>query len=332
MFYGYYSDLPRKLSGRELFELYRKYENGDKEAFEKIYLHHLLYVKNVIDTIFSNFEYDREELFSIGCYGLLKALKSFDVKDHKGFIFSINKGIQSEIGRFLKSEEKHQMVTSFLNFSLPSELGDIISYEKFLLSQGNNLEENFLNQETFRIISELLEKIPNELDQKVIKLYFGFNDEKLSISAIASKLKISEVYISRIIRKCLDHISSSLSFLELEIGNRKKDISEQFNGKTIYEYLGCSKEVFNLIYENLTLEEQERLLLCLNYDFDKPFQKPHISKKELDSFYRIIVKLRNYLANISFGSFQDKPITSYRSLLEQEDIVIKKVPVHSFKK
>ena len=67
---------------KELFDLYRK---GDISAREKIVDGNLKLVLSILK-IFSNSEENKDDLFQIGCVGLLKAVDNFDYELIPGII------------------------------------------------------------------------------------------------------------------------------------------------------------------------------------------------------------------------------------------------------
>ena len=69
--------LPR-LKEEEMDELFRRFKEGDMEAREKIISGNLRLVLSVIKRFASSNE-NVDDLFQIGCVGLIKAIDNFDV-------------------------------------------------------------------------------------------------------------------------------------------------------------------------------------------------------------------------------------------------------------
>ena len=69
--------LPR-LKEEEMDELFRRFKEGDMEAREKIISGNLRLVLSVIKRFASSNE-NVDDLFQIGCVGLIKAIDNFDI-------------------------------------------------------------------------------------------------------------------------------------------------------------------------------------------------------------------------------------------------------------
>ncbi|WP_350344711.1 sigma-70 family RNA polymerase sigma factor [Proteinivorax tanatarense] len=71
------------LSKTEVEKLFERYEKGDEVAREKLINHNLRLVGKVVERYRG--VYDTDDLFQIGCIGLLKAIDSFDFKQNVSF-------------------------------------------------------------------------------------------------------------------------------------------------------------------------------------------------------------------------------------------------------
>ncbi len=291
MTYGYYDNLPDKLSEEELIELFKKYKNGDKKAFEKIYLHNLRFVHFFIGKNFFNLELDREELFAVGCYGLQKAILTFDIGKVK-FLSYASVCIKNEILMFLRKEKRR---IQGLDVSLDEPVisynnGQVRSYEDILADTSVSIEENFFHKERLKYIRKIVEEIPDERNKEIIKLFFGFDGrEPISQLEISKKFNLSQSYTSRIVTRTLKYIALKLK--ELEELPEEDFLSEKKPkvNPTVYDLLDCSKKEFLLIYPKLEIEEQKDLSFLLQADFNKPF----VSSLPLDKIRKLIEKIKN---------------------------------------
>ena len=71
----YGNDCPPSLSDEEVRQLFI---DGSKEAKEKILVHNLRFVKYLVNRLFSNVDYPFDDLVSIGNFGLIKAVDTYD--------------------------------------------------------------------------------------------------------------------------------------------------------------------------------------------------------------------------------------------------------------
>ena len=67
------------LNSEQMLALFRQYQNGDKDAREQLIYSNLRLVLSVIQR-FSNRNENADDLFQVGCIGLMKAIDNFDLK------------------------------------------------------------------------------------------------------------------------------------------------------------------------------------------------------------------------------------------------------------
>ncbi len=94
------SKLPT-LSREEKSELFRKIKNGDTEAREKFVKGNLRLVLSVIQR-FNNRGENADDLFQVGCIGLIKAIDNFDLSQNVQFSTYAVPMIIGEIRRYLR--------------------------------------------------------------------------------------------------------------------------------------------------------------------------------------------------------------------------------------
>lgn len=91
------------LSHEETMKLIRKSQNGDTDAKDKLVNKNIGLVRSVLRG-FTNRGYDTEDLFQIGCIGLLKAIDKFDISYNVKFSTYAVPMIVGEIKRFLRDD------------------------------------------------------------------------------------------------------------------------------------------------------------------------------------------------------------------------------------
>ncbi|CCO08962.1 RNA polymerase sporulation sigma factor SigF [Desulforamulus hydrothermalis] len=98
-------NLPRfpLLSDKEMRKLLKKAQAGDTEARERLVNCNLKLVFNLVQR-FNNRGYELEDLFQIGCIGLMKAIDKFDLSYDVKFSTYAVPMIVGEIRRFLRDD------------------------------------------------------------------------------------------------------------------------------------------------------------------------------------------------------------------------------------
>ena len=89
------------LSGNKMNELMKRIKNGDKKAREEFIQGNLRLVLSVIQR-FGNRGENADDLFQVGCIGLIKAIDNFDVTQNVKFSTYAVPMIIGEIRRYLR--------------------------------------------------------------------------------------------------------------------------------------------------------------------------------------------------------------------------------------
>lgn len=89
------------LKNGEIMELLKKYHNGDKEAREELIAGNLRLVLSVIQKFVNRGE-NADDLFQVGCIGLMKAIDNFDINLNVQFSTYGVPMIIGEIRRYLR--------------------------------------------------------------------------------------------------------------------------------------------------------------------------------------------------------------------------------------
>ena len=91
----------QRLSNEEMTELLRRAKDGDEEAREKLICGNLKLVLSVIQRFLSRGE-NVDDLFQVGCIGLIKAIDNFDINQNVRFSTYGVPMIAGEVRRYLR--------------------------------------------------------------------------------------------------------------------------------------------------------------------------------------------------------------------------------------
>ena len=89
------------LKNEQMLKLFTKYQNGDKNAKEEIINGNLKLVLSIINK-YNNGKYDMNDLFQIGCVGLIKAVDNFSLDYNVQFSTYAVPLILGEVKRFIR--------------------------------------------------------------------------------------------------------------------------------------------------------------------------------------------------------------------------------------
>lgn len=232
---------------QEIRKLIQMTQNGDEDAKLSVIMQHIDLVWSVVHK-FTHLDVENEDLFQIGCMGLLKAINQFDLSydttlstyaipliigEIKAFI---REQSPIKISRSIKSNiHKIQEAKDVLNKKLEREptikelaTATDLSEEQIILAL--NAPVNVTSLDNYeREDMPLIERIPNthegmKLDQKIVlkQLVSTLNPlEKMLIylrfdlgytqSEVAQRLEINQVAVSRLEKKVLKDLKEKMT-------------------------------------------------------------------------------------------------------------------------
>ena len=301
--------LPKPLSKQEVYDLLDKIKQGDEKARERLVEHNIRLVLSEVTGRFSTVEYDKKDLVSIGNVGLMKAITTFDTSKKVEFSTYAIRCIDNEILMFLRKLKKYANDDSLDRTINHDKDGNELKIED-TLSDDTDIVEEYTDNETHRIIREVVKDLPDR-DRKIIMLHFGFyNDETHTQKEIAGMLSISQSYVSRLITKIVKQVGKILEekgLIELreKEKTKSKTKSKEEGGKkmarelqTIYQYFkDYTKEQVDAMLEKLSEEEKALITIRYGEDLNNPVSGK-LNKEQYTKFYgSLIPKMKRLLAN-----------------------------------
>lgn len=307
--------LPKTLLKEETKQLIKLMVEGDFNARQKLIESNMRLVTYRVSTRFGNVNYDKEELVSIGNLGLIKAVDTFDSKREISLATYAIKCIDNEIYMFLRKLKK---VQADISLSQPVNIGqkDTERHIEDFLSDGLDIEEEYLNAETILRVRELVKKLPPAL-RETVNLYYGFNDGKRYTqeeiakkancfqSTIHKRLKKAEKLIKRELEKQEQETHNYTTTASTKDQNQPKKVASankecKLSGKTtsvktFYELLSdFSKEDIDSVINRLSEENKSVIMQRYNNGLDRPPVK-YLDKVINKRFYAILTNIKGRL-------------------------------------
>lgn len=206
-FVGSTDILPEPLSKEEEEKYVEMFQNGDKDAKDKLIEHNLRLVV-YLSKKYENTKVDLEDLVSIGTIGLIKGINTYKNDKNIKLATYASRCIDNEILMYLRKNKKRKADVSLdesLSFDAEGNelhLEDILGTESDIVTK--DLEENDMRKIMLKEIGKL-----NERDKQIMVLRYGLNNnEELTQKEVAELLGISQSYISRIEKKVISKISN----------------------------------------------------------------------------------------------------------------------------
>lgn len=208
-FVGSADALPPPLDKEKELEYLIKSKQGDVEARNKLIEHNLRLVVFLAKK-YENTGFDIEDLVSIGSIGLIKGINTYKIDKNIKLATYASRCIANEILMFLRKNKKRKSEVSFedaLNFDSEGNelhLEDILGTAEDLVSK--EFETNMNKTELCKEINSL-----NARDKEIMVLRYGLNNtEEYTQKEVALMLGISQSYISRIEKKVIKKLKSTL--------------------------------------------------------------------------------------------------------------------------
>ena len=186
--------------------------NAEEKNFAKheLILHNLRLVAHITKKYHSA-QCEQEELLSIGVIGLIKAVLSYDNEKSIRLATYASRCIENEILMFLRLSKKYQN-----DISLHDPIGtDRDGNEIVMLDVINSNTPDFAEQLDFDIQTEkILKYVLSDLSEReryvIIHRYGLWGHDALTQQEVAKQLTISRSYVSRIEKKALKKLKTTL--------------------------------------------------------------------------------------------------------------------------
>lgn len=200
-----FESFPPPLSKDEEIAAFEKMRSGDKKAREIIIERNLRLVSHIIRKYYSAYQYP-DELLSVGSLGLIKAVDSFKSEYGTRFATYGAKCVQNEILMYFRSQKKMQNEVSINDTIDVDKDGNPLTYLD-VISVDENIADNVdLKIHTTRLI-ELVKTKLDKREKEIVTLRYGLEGYKpLTQREVASYLKISRSYVSRIEKRALEKL------------------------------------------------------------------------------------------------------------------------------
>ncbi|MFT8362403.1 MAG: RNA polymerase sporulation sigma factor SigF [Sporolactobacillus sp.] len=250
-------DFDRKLGAKEpllddgeVKQLIRRSQSGDHDARDRLVSKNMRLVWSVVQR-FINRGYEPDDLFQIGCIGLLKSVDKFDLSYNVKFSTYAVPMIIGEIQRFIRDDgavkvsrslketgirvrkKKDELAKKLGRSPAVSELADALelSPEDIILSQEAIRAPSSINETVFENDGDpitILDQISDTesgkwFDKMVVREAVGHLTEREKLIVylryfkdqtqmeVAVRLGISQVQVSRLEKKILEEIKSQIA-------------------------------------------------------------------------------------------------------------------------
>lgn len=155
---------------------------------------------------YQNVDEDMEDLISIGCIGLIKAVDTFDVGKGRLATYAC-RCIDNELLMLLRSKKKiSREVSLFEPIGQDKEGNEIHLVDIIEQQQPDIIERMEFNSRREKLV-RLMERCLTEREKEIIIMRYGLNGaDEITQNEIGNSLGISRSYVSRIEKKALQKL------------------------------------------------------------------------------------------------------------------------------
>ena len=195
-------NFPDVLSGEEENELLNKWKNKDFEARNKLIEHNLRLVAHIIKK-FDNTGIEKDDLLSIGTFGLIKAIDTFNFEASNKLATYAARCIENEILMYIRTNKKRKDTLSLYSPIGEDKEGNEIKLYDIIEDPSPSISSIIIEEERNKKIHEALNTLPKR-EYEIICRRFGLNNFPLETQReIAKSMNISRSYVSRIEKRVL---------------------------------------------------------------------------------------------------------------------------------
>ena len=180
-----------------------KYVQMDNEEGRRKLIEHNLRLVVYLSKKYDNTKVDLEDLVSIVTIGLIKGINTYKLDKNIKLATYASRCIDNEILMFLRKNKKRRKEISFEDsLSYDSEgnelhLEDILGTEKDIITK--KVEDTEVEKLMYKELENLIDR-----DKEIMILRYGlYNTHEFTQKKVATKLGISQSYISRIEKKII---------------------------------------------------------------------------------------------------------------------------------
>lgn len=219
----YSNSYPHPLSPAEEKECLLKMHEGDKAAKDKLIMHNMRLVAHIANKFF--FSNEKEDLISIGFFGLLKGLETFKMDKNVKLSTYLSRCILNEILMYIRKLEKEKTCYSLDQPHTFHDDGDgpnllSVLTQKHIDEFNDKVQKFNICDEVERLMQTLTDK-----EKQVISMHYGLNGYCAhSQREVSEILHWSRSYISRIEANALAKLKEELHYNEIRHDTAKTSL------------------------------------------------------------------------------------------------------------
>lgn len=199
----------KPLTSGEEAEYIRLLQEGSKEEADRakeILIERNLRLVAHIAKKYQNVDEDMEDLISIGCIGLIKAVESFDAGKGRLATYAC-RCIDNELLMLLRSKKKTSKEVSLFEPIGQDKEGNEIHLVDVIEQNQPDVVDAMEMQDDIRKLLKLIDECLDEREKEIVIQRYGLNGRvEKTQNEIGEQMNISRSYVSRIEKKALQKL------------------------------------------------------------------------------------------------------------------------------
>lgn len=198
------------MSGKEESEYIQKMKEGDISARNMLIERNMRLVAHIAKK-YQTPEEEAEDLISIGTYGLIKAIMTYDMEKGNRLATYSAKCIENELLMYKRAKKKTAKDVSLFEPIATDREGNYLRLMDILESGEEDLSIHLEHQESIDRMNENIKKVLSPREYQIIYLRYGLKNSRVYTQIeIAKMMEISRSYVSRIEKKAIDKLRNFL--------------------------------------------------------------------------------------------------------------------------
>lgn len=198
------------LSEEEEAELFKKMHEGDEKARDALVEHNMRLVAHVVKKYANSYEQD--DLISVGSIGLIKAVSTYDGKKGTSFATFAARCIENEILMLFRSNKKFKSDVSLFEPVGADKDGNELTLMDILSTEEESVFDRVETHVTAQKLIGIMKKTLTKRECRILGLRLGLiGGTPLAQREVATLLRISRSYVSRIEKKAIEKLRAAVS-------------------------------------------------------------------------------------------------------------------------
>ena len=196
------ANFPEVLSEQEEKEYLEKWKNKDFEARNTLIEHNLRLVAHIVKK-FENTKVEKDDLLSIGTFGLIKAVDTYNFNTNTKLATYAARCIENEILMHIRSNKKYKDTASLYAPIGEDKEGNEIKLCDIIEDSTPSVLSTLVKEEQINAINDALKTL-SDREYDIISRRFGLDGKLVETQReIAKSMNISRSYVSRIEKRAL---------------------------------------------------------------------------------------------------------------------------------